>query len=194
MDVHQCPRCELRFVTTSELRQHFEVDHAADPSLFDRFRYRARSSPASARTILLVGNQSLESEELLAQVADRSEGARVVVVVPATHSGHHAEPRSEPPPDDDERTDETGVALARYRLRATIERLRAAGVDATGEVGPADPYTATCRALVEHDVDEVLLSTLAPMSSRWLQADVPDRLRRHTSRPVTVLTPATAAR
>jgi hypothetical protein len=38
MDIHQCPRCELRFVNTSELRSHFEVDDVADAKVFERYR------------------------------------------------------------------------------------------------------------------------------------------------------------
>ena len=49
MDIHQCPRCELRFANTSELRHHFEFDHAADPRVFERFRYRAGPTEDAAR-------------------------------------------------------------------------------------------------------------------------------------------------
>lgn len=179
MDVHQCPRCELRFAHTSELRHHFEFDHAADPRVFEPYRYRSRTGAEEARrTILLVGNQTLERDAVLDEVTSRAgEGDRVFVVVPATDHG-----------------DEMGSALARVRLASVLERLRDAGVDADGEVGDADAYAAVCHALAQHDVAEVLLSTLPPSSSRWLRVDLPDRLRRHTARPVTVLTPAAAGR
>ena len=179
MDVHQCPRCELRFVHTSELRHHFEFDHAADPRVFDRYRYRSQTSTEGAgRTILLVANQTLEREAVLDEVTSRAgAGDRVFVVVPATDHG-----------------EEMGAALARVRLEAVLERLRDAGVDADGEVGDADPYAAVCHALTHHDIAEILLSTLPPASSRWLRVDLPDRLRRHTARPVTVLTPAAVGR
>lgn len=185
MDIHQCPRCELRFANTSELRHHFEFDHAADPRVLERFRYRAGpSEDAPRRTILLVGNQTLDRDAVLGEVTSRAaDGARVFVVVPATQHGH-----------DEGGGDDLGAGLARHRLAAAIERLRAAGVDAAGEVGDADPYAAACHALGEHDIDEILLSTLPPSSSRWLSVDLPGRLRRHTSRPVTVLTPAPADR
>ena len=117
MDIHQCPRCELRFVHTSELRHHFEVDHAADPGVFDRYRYRSRTGAEQAgRTILLVGNRTLEREAVLDEVTSRAgDGDRVFVVVPATDGDG-----------------ETGAALARVRLGSVLERLRDAGVD-----GPA---------------------------------------------------------
>jgi hypothetical protein len=185
MDIHQCPRCELRFVNTSELRHHFEFDHAADPRVFERYRYRTSDTgPADRRTILLVGNQTLERDAVLDEVATRAaDGAQVLVVVPATHHRH----------DEGDGAD-MGSALARHRLQGALERLRAMGIVADGEVGDADPYAATCRALAGHDIDEILLSTLPPSSSRWLSVDLPGRLRRHTTRRVTVLTPAAAER
>lgn len=179
MDVHQCPRCELRFVHTSELRHHFEFDHAADPRVFDRYRYGSRTGAEDAgQVILLVGNQTLERDAVLEEAISRvGPRGRVFVVVPATDHGEGM-----------------GPALARVRLAAVLDRLRAGGLDADGEVGDADAYAAVCHALTQHDVAEVLLSTLPPASSRWLRVDLPDRLRRHTARPVTVLTPAAAER
>lgn len=193
MDIHQCPRCELRFVHTSELGSHLEADHAADPDVVRRYRYRSPDRSGPTRTILLVGNQTLEREGLVDDVASRTvEGDRVLVLVPATHSGNHEQPRSVAPAHEDA-TDEAGVSLARWRLRTTVDRLRAAGVEAEGEVGSADPYTAVCQVLSGEHIDEILLSTLPPTSSRWLNVDLPGRLRRHTGRPVTVLTPATVS-
>lgn len=193
MDIHQCPRCELRFVHTSELRSHLEVDHAADPDVFRRYRYRPAARSGPTRTILLVGNQTLEREGLVDEVASRTtDGDRVLVLVPATHSGHHEQPRSAVPVHEDT-SDEAGVSLAHWRLRTTVDHLRAAGVDAEGEVGSANPYTAVCQTLSREHIDEILLSTLPPSSSRWLNVDLPGRLRRHTGKPVTVLTPATVS-
>lgn len=175
MDMHQCPRCELRFVNTSELRQHFAVDHGGDASVFERYRYRAgppRGAPP-ARTLLLVANQTLEQGSLLDEVAARAAGgARVLVLVPATHRG------------DDH---DAGAAIARWRLGAAVDRLHAAGVVAEGVVGEADPFTAVTRLLAREHVDEILVSTLPPSISHWLGVDLPGRLRRHTHHPVHVL-------
>lgn len=192
MDIHQCPRCELRFVHTSELRHHFEFDHGADARVFEPYRYRSRTADSEGRrTILLVGNQTLERDAVLDEVTRRaSEGMQVFVVVPATDYQHHVSPGSRSAVEDETLDEGTEVALARFRLRTAIDRLRAAGVEVDGEIGDADPYAAVCHALASHDVAEILLSTLPPSSSRWLSVDLPDRLRRHTSRPVTVLTPA----
>lgn len=195
MEVHQCPRCELRFVTTSELRHHFDVDHAADPGVFERYRYRSGPSAAArTRTVLLVGNQTLGRDEVIDDVVERAAGgAHVVVLVPATHPGHR-EDHSAAPPAEEVEGDEAGVALARWRVRNTVERLRAAGVDAVGEVGSSDPYNAVSAVIAREPVQEILLSTLPRSSSRWLEADLPERLRRHTTCEITVLTGAPAAR
>lgn len=192
MDTHHCPRCELRFSNTSELRQHFAVDHGGDAGTFERYRYRtAPATPSSVRTLLLVANQTLEDEGVLDEVAARAGAdARVLVVVPATHSAHQGVGRR--PPVADDVGDDAGLAIARWRLGVAVDRLRAAGVRAEGRVGEADPYVAVTKVLAEERVDEILVSTLPPWTSRWLGVDLPGRLRHKTGRPVDVLTPATA--
>jgi hypothetical protein len=197
VDVHHCPRCELRFTTVSELQDHFTIDHAADPDTFTRFRYPAgRSARAAAdrrRRILLVANQTLEGEHLVDRLVDTVAGARVFVLVPATHSADQAVPRATRGRASGDDADDVGVALARWRLRTTIDRLRAAGVDAEGAIGHPDPFTAVARLLESAPFDEILLSTLPPASSRWLQADLPARLHRQCHLPVTTLVGAGAA-
>ena len=195
MDTHHCPRCELRFSNTSELRQHFAVDHGGDAGTFERYRYRTGPADKPAmRTLLLVGNQTLEDERVLEEVAARAGAdARVLVVVPATHSAHQGAGRRPPVAGDaDGVGDDAGLAIARWRLGVAVDRLRAAGVQAEGRVGDADPYVAVTKVLAEEPVDEILVSTLPPSTSRWLGVDLPGRLRHKTGRPVEVLTPAAA--
>lgn len=190
MDIHHCPRCDLRFVNTSELRHHFAVDHAADASVFEPYRYRNRLEAGPSRTILLVGNQTVGRDAVLEEVVRRAgDGARVLVLVPATH------PERQEPASGDPATAAGTPAdgLARWRLGAAVDRLRAAGVDADGRVGPEDPYAAICSVLLEQPIDEIVLSTLPASSSRWLEADLPERLRRLTGHPVTVVTAAAVA-
>jgi hypothetical protein len=186
MDTHHCPRCELRFVTTAELRQHFEVDHGGDAATFERYRYRAGPSTSEhRRTLLLVGNQTLEDGGVLAEVVARAgNDARVLVLVPATGAARTA---GRPAADD------PAVAIATWRLGAALDHLRAAGVDAEGRVGEPDPYAAVNHVLAEEHVDEIVVSTLPASSSRWLGVDLPDRLRRHTRCAIDVLTPADVA-
>lgn len=180
MDTHHCPRCELRFVHTSELRQHVAVDHGVDPGTFERFRYHAgpTSAPTPRRTLVLVANQTLADEAVLDQVAARlGDGDRLLVVVPAHRTG---------------RTDEAGTTIARWRLDAALERLGTAGVTAEGRIEDADPFVAVTHVLAEEQVDEIVVSTLPASASHWLNVDLPGQLRRHTHRPVSVLTPVPA--
>jgi hypothetical protein len=132
---------------------------------------------------LIVANQTLSSPTLMVEVRERAQAAdvRFHVVVPATPIPHaltwdEAEAR----------------AAAQERLDDGLGRLRSLGAQAGGEVGCADPVAATQDALRGQEVDEVILSTLPSGVSRWLGQDVPARLRRAVSVPVTVVT-ATAA-
>ncbi|MEO5842964.1 MAG: hypothetical protein ABIQ73_26635 [Acidimicrobiales bacterium] len=81
--------------------------------------------------------------------------------------------------------DEHPATLARQRLEKILTLLRAEGAHATGEVGDADPFRAVSNAVDEHDVDEIILSTLPPGLSRWIDVDLPERLRNAFNVPVT---------
>lgn len=194
IDVHHCPRCELRFRNVAELRDHFDHDHHADPDTFSRFRYGKPvlddDTPAETR-FLLVANQTLHDDQLLDAVTERAGRGTFVVLVPATHSAHLAAPLS-PPGQVAERGggDDAGLATARWRLRTTIDRLAQAGVTAEGRIGHPDPFRAVTDLVAEQDFAEIILSTLPAGVSRWLQADLPTRIQRHCGIPVTTLTRA----
>ena len=131
------------------------------------------------RSYLVVGNQTLDSPELEAAVADRMAAgpATFHVVVPATPIQRGLTW------DEDE-----ARAAAEERLSSALERFRAAGAAVSGEVGHRDPVEATEDAIRGRDVDEVLLSTLPPGISRWLGQDVPTRLKGSILAPVMVVT------
>ena len=128
---------------------------------------------------LIVANQTLSSPTLMAAVQERVEAdeAHFHVVVPATPISHALTW--------DEREAE---AAAQERLTSVLHRLQAMGADAAGEVGCADPVAAAQDAIRVVAVDEIILSTLPSGVSRWLGQDVPARLRRAVSVPVTVVT------
>lgn len=185
--VHTCPRCELRFERDAELQEHLGVDHAADPESFVRHRYHGPAGDQAARDLagrrryLVVANQTLHSDRLAEVLQTRAEGgdASFVVVVPATPKGG-----------DPGQPDESGMALAAYRARTVVDRLHEAGLDAVVEVGEADAYHAAIAVLEEDRFDEIVVSTLAPGVSRWLDADLAGRLARHTGLPVTTVVAA----
>ena len=172
------------------------------------------------RRYLVVANQTLGGEQLLACVRERLQAgpSHFHVLVPATPASQldqeyvasvpehvRATVASQPGDDDrlearalleDEAADihgdrpgeELGRALARDQLREALNRLRALGADAGGEVGVPDPLEAIGVVLHRHEFDEVILSTLAGRSSRWLASDLPSRIRRTYKLPVTQVT------
>ena len=131
------------------------------------------------RSYLVVGNQTLDSPELLEAIKERmaSGPARFHVVVPATPVQRGLTW------DEDEARIE-----AQDRLTAAIGRLVELDAVVSGEIGHRDPIEATEDALRGREVDEVILSTLPPGISRWLGQDVPSRLKGSITVPVAVVT------
>jgi GABA permease len=130
---------------------------------------------------LIVANQTLCADRLMDQVRRRiAEGPCTFhVVVPATHTRDQAF-----------YTEGGCHAVAERRLETALERFRAVGAEADGEVGDASPMLAVRDCLMSGAYHEVILSTLAPGVSRWLKQDLPHRLERTFGVPVTHLTGA----
>lgn len=131
------------------------------------------------RSYVVVGNQTLDSPELIEAIRERMarEASTFHVVVPATPTQRGLTW------DEDE-----ARAVATVRLDAALDRMRALGAIVTGEIGHRDPIEATEDALRGRQVDEVILSTLPPGLSRWLGQDVPSRLKESIPVPVAVVT------
>jgi hypothetical protein len=129
-------------------------------------------------TYLIVANQTLASPTLGDAVSERASAgdATFRVVVPAT-----------PVPHGLTWNEEEARSAAQERLDGLLERLRALGVEASGEIGSSDPVAAARDAIRAEPVDEVILSTLPPGISRWLGLDVPSQLKNAVSVPVTVV-------
>ena len=51
-------------------------------------------------------------------------------------------------------------------------------------IGDPDPYTAIMNALQYFRVDDIVISTFAETKSGWLRADLIERVRRATGKPV----------
>ena len=118
---------------------------------------------------LVVANRTANSDELLAELrakADDDPARLVVVVVPQRSKEGRA------------------VAEARQHLHAALERMHGAGLLAAGMIGDPDPYDAIMNALQFYRVDEIVISTLGPVSSGWLRADLVDRVRKASNLPV----------
>ena len=70
------------------------------------------------------------------------------------------------------------VDLARAYLRSEM------GVEAIGEVGDPDPYSAAMDAIGEWSPDEVIVSTKPATSSGWLRRDLIERIEDASGLPV----------
>jgi hypothetical protein len=80
-------------------------------------------------------------------------------------------------------------------LASTLAELYRADVDATGQPMSPDPFHAVKNAIEHYRIDEVLISTFAGETSRWLEEDLIGRVREITEKPVEHLEvgrPATA--
>jgi len=113
---------------------------------------------------LVVANQTVGGDALIEAIRHRASERRYRFVVVCPQS---------------EGTDE-----ARERLDRMVERLADEGLDAVGQVGDPDPYTAVQNALDYYAVDEIVISTLPEAKSGWLRRDVVERVRRLTSKPL----------
>ena len=69
-------------------------------------------------------------------------------------------------------------------LASTLAELYRNDVDATGQPMSPDPFHAVQNAIEHYRIDEVLISTFAGESSRWLEGDLLGRVREITEKPV----------
>jgi hypothetical protein len=151
------------------------------------------------QTYLVVAHRTLVGDHLLDHVRSISEAAgpgqgpsgtpgsteggadvRFYLVVPVTHPRDHAWTEGEV------------KAAARARLDEGLAAFRNVGVEATGEVGDANPVYAVSTALRnrpfgDDDWDGIIVSTLPPGVSHWLGLDVVSRIKREFDIPVTHL-------
>ncbi len=133
--------------------------------------------PEGERRILVVANETVGGRELLDTVTRRSEEVdeKVLVVCPALNS-----PLRHWVSDEDE-----ARAAAQARLNRSLAALRAAGVDAAGEIGDGDPLQAIADAVRTFAPDELIISTHPEGRSHWLERGVVDRARERFTVPVT---------
>ena len=80
--------------------------------------------------------------------------------------------------------DEAVRESAQVRVDLALSALAEEGLEATGEVGDADPFSATMDAVAQHRPDEIIVSTHPAQSSGWLRRDLIERIRNATGLPV----------
>ena len=82
-------------------------------------------------------------------------------------------------------SDEDGArAAAQERLDASLERMRKLGIDASGEIGDADPLQAMEDALRTFGADEIIISTHPEGRSNWLERGVVEHARDRFAVPI----------
>jgi GABA permease len=127
--------------------------------------------------VLVVANQTAESDELLEALQRRAEEgpAEFTLLIPATPHGiaWAADMFA-------------GGTEAEQHRQAMLERLRSNGLDVKeAKVGDPDPLAATQDEVNFGSYDEVVVSTLPTHISKWLHLDLPRKVRAATGLPVT---------
>src|SRR4051794_31593595 len=125
--------------------------------------------------ILVVANETIGGQALIDKVLERAAGgdAEVIACVPRTQPRHG-----------NIIYDDAVYDAAQIRIDLARGYLRERGVDAIGEVGDPDPYTATMDAVAEWHPDEIIVSTYPVAASGWLRRDLVERIRDATGLPV----------
>jgi hypothetical protein len=127
------------------------------------------------RTVLVIANETIGGRPLLDAVRRYAaeEESRFVLCVPQT------QPRAGSVVYDDSVFD-----AAQIRVDLAVGFIRSEGIEAIGEVGDPDPYSATMDAVREYSPDAIIISTYPEARSGWLRRDLPERMRHATGLPV----------
>jgi hypothetical protein len=127
------------------------------------------------REILVVANRTLGGRALLDRVrelaAAEETSFRLVVPQSKPSSGLVI-------------YDEAVRESAQVRVDLALSAVAGEGIEASGEVGDADPFLATMDAVAQQRPDEIIISTHPATSSGWLRRDLVERLRNATGLPV----------
>jgi hypothetical protein len=119
-------------------------------------------SPRERAHVLVIANQTVLGEPLLAAIRERGASGPVdfTILIPADAEG------------------------AGRRLREVCARMGAEGINASGHLGDPDPVVAAQNVMHEEQLDEVIVSTFPEASSGWLRRDVVGRIKS-LGKPVT---------
>jgi hypothetical protein len=128
------------------------------------------------KTILVVANETLGGATLLDKIKEHAaeeEDIRVAICVPQTRPRHG-----------NIIYDEAVYDAAQVRIELARAVLRREGIDAVGEPGDPDPYTATMDAVAEYHPELIIISTFPATSSGWLRRDLIERVGDAARAPV----------
>jgi hypothetical protein len=120
------------------------------------------------RQVLVVANVTATSVELLDalkdQASQRSVGFTLIVPAPPSPDGREG---------------------AAQQLSDAVTLMRELGLEVDGSIGDGDPMVAILETWDPRRYDEIVVSTLPTGTSKWLHADLPRRVERHTGALVT---------
>jgi hypothetical protein len=133
------------------------------------------ASQQRRKTILVVANETLGGRRLIETVRSRAAAGptRFVLCVPQNRP-------------------KAGLVIydhmvfdaAQARVDLALSVLHAEGIEAIGEVGDPDPYSATMDAVYEYNPTEIVVSTYPETRSGWLRKDLIQRVREASRLPV----------
>lgn len=128
-----------------------------------------------AKEILVVANRTLGGAKLYDRVRElaSAEETRFRLVVPQSK-----------PTAGLVIYDEAVRESAQVRVDLAMSLLATEGIQASGEVGDPDPFSATMDAIAEHRPDEVIVSTHPASHSGWLRRDLIERIHNASGLPV----------
>jgi len=115
---------------------------------------------------LVVATKTVAAPDLVSRLKERAAGHphRYTIVCP--------------------RSEDVSEAEIVRDLASTLAELYRADIDATGQPMSPDPFHAVQNAIEHYRIDEVLISTFAGESSRWLEGDLIGRVREITDKQV----------
>ncbi len=127
------------------------------------------------KEVLVVANRTLGGAKLLEAVRERAAAGdtRFRLVVPQSNPSAGLVIY-----------DEAVRESAQARVDLALSLVTGESIDATGEVGDADPFLATMDAVATRRPDEILISTHPAVSSGWLRRDLVERIRNASGLPV----------
>jgi hypothetical protein len=110
--------------------------------------------------LLVVANRTADSDELFNDLRERAAARPITVTLLVPQDTQGGQGR---------------------RLRAALDRLHEAGIEAEGMLGDTDPAFAVSDVWDPRIYDEILVATLPVGVSRWLGIDLPHRVARITN-------------
>ncbi len=129
----------------------------------------ALQGEADEAHVLVVANETVVGEPLLRRIRERAARSPAIflLICPQSDPTVSAHPEAE------------------RRLKRALATLRAAGIEAHGQIAHPDPFAAAIHAVADERIDEIIISTFpGEQTSKWLRGHLVERVRKETDLPV----------